>query len=144
MHVHCPRDVPDLAAGPESAPVGTSARHILDIATGSRAYILGMTALHILDVSNPRTPVEAMALPLPAQYVSFDGGHRSSQLLLSPGRVSSGDALLDTTGAWVEDAALASLPRVEPSATAPAHHGAPDNETTFRTFRPWLSRLLHL
>jgi hypothetical protein len=46
----------------------------LDVA-GSRAYILGMTALHILDVSNPRTPVEAMALLLPAQYVSFDGGN---------------------------------------------------------------------
>jgi hypothetical protein len=34
--------------------------------------------------------------------------------------------------------------RVEPSAAAPAHYGARDNETTFRTFRPWLSRLLHL
>ena len=75
MHVHCPRDVPDLAAGPESAPVGTSARHILDIATGSRAYILGMTALHILDVSNPGKPVEAMALPLPAQFLSLNGGN---------------------------------------------------------------------
>ena len=46
----------------------------LDVA-GSRVYILGMTALHILDVSNPRKPVEAMALPLPAQFLSLNGGN---------------------------------------------------------------------
>jgi hypothetical protein len=44
----------------------------LDVA-GSRAYILGVTALHILDVSNPRQPVEAAALPLPAQFANNFG-----------------------------------------------------------------------
>jgi hypothetical protein len=48
----------------------------LDV-VGSRAYILGTTALHVLDVSNPRKPVEAMALPIPAPFGSSisDGGN---------------------------------------------------------------------